>query len=199
MRSVNKVLAICAGLMALVFFGCGTDSQDTIYVCQETTEYWAIEGGSIQADLAGSYTLSDVNIDFYTVFGNHIKTITKDDFDVAQGYQVIDSMYLEQISSYAGSIHLTGNWYLIFSDTYYMFSYGGVTWTDGSSGILYLDDGWVPFTATENVLSITWAEGCFLLEETETEPEPAMNASFPGSDPEADYTLKGLRHYPVPR
>lgn len=202
MMRVKTLLLICAGLMALVYYGCGTDSKDTIYICQETTEYWAISGGPIPADLAGSYSLSDVRIDFYTVFGNHIKTATKADFEVAEGYQLIDSMYMEQSISYAGSIHLTGNWYVIPSDAYYLFSVDGVTWNDASSGTLYIDGGWVPFSATENVLSITWAMGCFLLEETETsgeEPEPAMSPTFSEPVPAVKYKERWLRHYPVLR
>lgn len=191
----RTVLMICACLMALNFFGCGTDSEDTIYICSITTEDWAIIGGPIPADLVGSYILTDVTVDFYTVFGNHIKTATKNEFDLAEGYQSIDPISMEQDISYDGTIHLTGGWYLIPQDQYFLFSIDDITWADSSSGTITLDGFGMPFSATENVLTFTWPVSCFLLEEAEIpdeEPVPAMNTMSTEMERAVMSTRKGL-------
>jgi len=159
----------------LVTFGCSSGSEkDTIYICQESTDYWVSNSGPIAADLNGSYTLSGFDTDYYTMFDNYIKTITEADLQAAAGSMNISSAWADMDYSLAGTVGLTGRWYLIFSDESYSFTKGPVSWADTNSGTLVLDGLPMPFTATGDRLSITYPLGCFLLEES---PAPAVGGT----------------------
>ena len=81
MKNKKALYWIVISLFILSVYNCGSGDgggKDTIYVCTEETEYWVSNSGTIAADLYGSYILSDFEWDYYTVFGNYIRTISKD-------------------------------------------------------------------------------------------------------------------------
>ena len=159
----------------LVTFGCNSGSEkDTIYICQESTDYWVNNSGTIAADLNGSYILSGFDMDFFTIFDNYIKTITEADMVSYSGTMNISSLSVDQDYSLAGSVNLTGRWYLIFSDGPDNYTKGGVSWADSTSGTVVLDGFPSPFTASGDRLSITYPMSCFLLEKT---PDPAIGGT----------------------
>lgn len=175
MKQVNTIIRFLLITLFLFTFGCSSGSEkDTIYICQESTDYWVSNSGSIVADLNGSYILSGFDTDYYTMFDNFIKTITETDLQAVAGSMNISNAWADMDFSLAGTVGLTGRWYLIFSDESYSFTKGLVSWADTNSGTVVLD-GWpMPFTASGDRLSITYPMGCFLLEKT---PDPAVGGT----------------------
>ncbi len=174
----NTVVWFLLILLFLFTFGCGSGSEkDTIYICQESTDYWVSNSGTIAADLHANHFLCAFDIDFYTIFDNYIKTITEADIVSYSGTMNISSISADQDYSLAGSVNLTGNWYLIFSDASDSYTKGSVSWADSTSGTVVLDGFPSPFTASGDQLSITYPMSpmsCFLLEET---PDPAIGGT----------------------
>ena len=157
--------------LILVFANCGSkgNGEDTIYICKEPTDYYVSNSGTIAADLNGNYTLSGFDWDYYTAFGNLIKTITETDLQTALGDMTISPAWADLDYSLAGSVHLTRRWYIIYSDAFGSYTKGTVSWADTNSGIVDLDGVPSPFTASGDQLSITYPTWCFLLEETDVE------------------------------
>ena len=156
--------------LLLILFSCSKGSdEDTIYICEELTDHWISDTPPITADLGGSYHLSGFDADFYTALGNYIKTITEADLETAIGTMLISAAWVDQDYSMAGTVGLTGRWYLIFGDQAYTYSKGIVSWADSTSGTIVLDGIPSPFMTSGNQLSITYPSWCFLLEETAVE------------------------------
>lgn len=170
MKNKKALYWIVISLFILSVYNCGSGDgggKDTIYVCTEEMEYWVSNSGTIAADLAGSYVLSDFDWDYYTVFGNYIRTISKNDLDTASGSMDIGNLTFDQNFSMAGSINLTGNWYLIASDYSTVLSKGSVSWASSTTGTMILDgDLEVMFTASGDMLTLAAPGWCFFLEET---------------------------------
>ena len=132
--------------LLLVLSNCGTGGgKDTIYICEELTDHWVSDTPPITADLGGSYHLSGFDADFYTAFGNHIKTITEADLEMSIGSMTISASFLDLSYSQAGSVGLTGRWYLIYGDRTYTYTKGIVNWADSTSGTIALDGTPSPF------------------------------------------------------
>lgn len=167
--SLIIILASCFFLL----YSCSNDGKDTIYVCSIQTEYWISGLGVIPGDLNGSYDLSGFDWDFYTVIGNHIRTISENDFDSYAGTMNIDALSVDFSYAISGSVNLTGRWYLYVQDQIYNKSKDSVIWDDPTTGTVVISDMPVSFTVSGDELTFIYPPRCFLLEDTGEDAEAA--------------------------